>query len=231
MNPTPVLKSAVTITVPVHVAAEEENEIEEVVNDGTEVNISVDSTFVSDEQATPVPPETVAPTVAPTAAAVTASPVFDDGLPEQPVQQVTGQAIRFPCTCNNGQCGCCTGSMLERVRMKACGNISFVPEDFVFDVRLTLNNNTVVRRRVSGNYYLFSRILNFLQITFVINIDVFSASDPPPICFNPRRAPFVRVCLELSNIRIRNGNAFACLDINADIYGFQVYSASFRCFG
>lgn len=149
MNPTPVLKSAVTITVPVHVPAEEENEIEEVVNDGTEVNISVDSTFVSDEEVTPAPPVTVAPTAAP----VTGSPIFDDGLPEQPVQQVSGQAIRFPCTCNNGQCGCCTGSILERVRMKACGNISFVPEDFVFDVRLTLNNSTVVRRRVSGIFH------------------------------------------------------------------------------
>nr|XP_034833521.1 uncharacterized protein LOC117990167 [Maniola hyperantus] len=203
LNPTPVLKSPVTITVPIHVAAEEENEVEEneienVVNDGTEVSVSVDNTLINDEPVTSV---TVAPVTT-----VSPSPVLQDGLPEQPVQEVTGQVIRFPCTCNDGQCGCCTGAMMERFRMKACGNISFVPEDFVFDVKLTMNNNTVVRRRVS-------------------------ASDPPPICFNPRRAPFVRVCAEISNIRIRNGNAFACLDINADIASFPVYSASFRCFG
>ncbi|XP_063616664.1 uncharacterized protein LOC134789909 [Cydia splendana] len=95
---------------------------------------------------------------------------------------------------------------MERFRMKTCGNISFVPEDFVFDVRMSVNNRTVLRRRVS-------------------------ADNPPPICFNPGRAPFVRICAEISNIRIRNNNAFACLDITADIAGFQIYSASFRCFG
>ncbi|XP_052737626.1 uncharacterized protein LOC112042996 [Bicyclus anynana] len=223
LNPTPVLKSPVTVTIPIHVAAEDENEVEEVVNDGTEVNVSVDSTLISDESISSVPamsdepissvpavsdePISSVPAVAP-APVVTATqpPVLQDGLPDGPVQQVTGQVTRFPCTCNNGQCGCCTGAFLDRFRMKSCGNISFVPEDFVFDVRLTVNNNTVVRRRVS-------------------------ASNPPPICFNPRRAPFVRICAEISNIRIRNGNAFACLDINADIGTFPIYSASFRCFG
>ncbi|XP_063357951.1 uncharacterized protein LOC134647530 [Cydia amplana] len=95
---------------------------------------------------------------------------------------------------------------MERFRMKTCGNISFVPEDFVFDLRMSVNNRTVLRQRVS-------------------------ADNPPPICFNPGRAPFVRICAELSDIRIRNNNAFACLDITADIAGFQIYSASFRCFG
>ncbi|CAH2239527.1 jg21531 [Pararge aegeria aegeria] len=204
LNPTPVFKSAVTVTVPIHVAAEEENEVEDVVNDGTEVSVAVDSTLINDEPISSVSADTEV-TVSP-AGTVTQSPVLQDGLPEQPVQGVTGQVTRFPCTCNDGQCGCCTGAIMDRFRMKACGNISFVPQDFVFDVRLTLNNNTVVRRRVS-------------------------ASDPPPICFNPRRAPFVRVCAEISNIRIRNGNAFACLDIKADIGSFPVYSASFRCFG
>lgn len=66
---------------------------------------------------------------------------------------VVGQVIRFPCSCVSGQCGCCTGTLLQTMNMKACGNISFVPEDFVFDVRLSVNNRTMVRRRVSGEFY------------------------------------------------------------------------------
>ncbi|XP_046962144.1 uncharacterized protein LOC124531687 [Vanessa cardui] len=203
LNPTPVLKSPVTITVPINVAEEEdENDFEDIENEATEVNVVVDSTLVTEEPVVNLPVVTVSPATA----NVTQKPVQQDEITPEPTQEVDGQVTRFPCTCASGQCGCCTGTILERFRMKACGNISFVPKDFVFDVRLTVNNNTVVRRRVS-------------------------ASDPPPICFNPRRAPFVRVCAEISNIRIRNGNAFACLDINADIGGFPVYSASFRCFG
>ncbi|XP_045450567.1 uncharacterized protein LOC123659367 [Melitaea cinxia] len=209
LSPTPVLKSSATVTIPIHVAEEEEeneeidNEVEEVENEATEVSVLVDSTLVSDEPISEVPAQV---SVSSDIANVTQQPVLQDEITEVPSQQVDGQVTRFPCTCARGQCGCCTGTILERFRMKACGNLTFVPEDFVFDVRLTVNNNTVVRRRVS-------------------------ASDPPPICFNPRRAPFVRVCAEISNIRIRNGNAFACLDINADIARFPIYSASFRCFG
>ncbi|CAG9581227.1 unnamed protein product [Danaus chrysippus] len=203
-DPTPVLKSPVTIVLPINVEPEEENEVEEIEDELVQDTVSE----VSDTPITEVPIQE--DPVVTVASIVTQAPVLQDQIPDvqAPNDQVPvqGQVTRFPCTCTDGQCGCCTGAIMDRFRMKACGNIRFVPEDFVFDVRLTVNNNTVVRRRVS-------------------------ASDPPPICFNPRRAPFVRVCAEISNIRIRNGNAFACLDIVADIANFPVYSASFRCFG
>ncbi|XP_026758593.3 uncharacterized protein LOC113518040 [Galleria mellonella] len=199
-NPPPFLKSSVTIVVPVHVP-QDDNEVEYDADDEvTEINEVIETTVVNDEVIQEVVAET---TVIPN---VTESSVQDEEITTTESQQVTGQLLRFPCACRNGQCGCCTGAILERFNMKACGNISFIPEDFVFDVRLSVNNNTMIRRRVS-------------------------ASDPPPICFNPRVAPFVRVCAEISNIRIRNRNAFACLDIDADIGGFSIYSASFRCFG
>lgn len=77
--------------------------------------------------------------------------VLDENeLPTTAEPEVTGQAIRYPCSCIEGQCGCCTGTILQTMNMKACGNISFVPEDFVFDVRLSVNNQTMIRRRVSG---------------------------------------------------------------------------------
>ncbi|RVE54437.1 hypothetical protein evm_000922 [Chilo suppressalis] len=201
-QPTPVLKSPVTIVVPIHVAQDDENVVEDTdYEEAAEVGSVGESTTVSNQEILHDPVGTDA-TVA---ADVTQRPIADEITTPIP-GQVNGTLFRFPCSCVDGQCGCCTGSILERIRTKACGNITFIPEDFVFDVRLSVNNNTVVRRRVS-------------------------ASDPPPICFNPRRAPFVEVCAEISNIRIRNRNAFACLDINADIAGFPIYSASFRCFG
>lgn len=158
LNPTPVLKSSVTVTIPIHVAEGEEeneeidNEVEVVENDATEVSVLVDSTLVSDEPISEVPTQVTVSSDVPN---VTQQPVLQDEITEDPSQQVDGQVTRFPCTCARGQCGCCTGTILERFRMKACGNLTFVPEDFVFDVRLTVNNNTVVRRRVSGTTQYF----------------------------------------------------------------------------
>ncbi|CAK1601796.1 unnamed protein product [Parnassius mnemosyne] len=204
LDPTPILKSPVTIVLPIHVPQDDDNEvleeevedeIQETVEDVTPANVN-DEVVIQDVTQNPVT----------TISSVSQGPIEENVVNDTPGEQVNGQVVRFPCNCVKRQCGCCTGSILERFSMKACGNITFVPEDFIFDVKLSVNNNTVVRRRVS-------------------------ASDPPPICFNPRRAPFVRVCAEISDIRVRNGNAFACMDINADIAGFPIYSASFRCFG
>ncbi|CAD0194681.1 unnamed protein product [Chrysodeixis includens] len=207
LQPTPVLKSPITITVPINVQGDDyDNEIEDEEENEEIPEIPEETVEAVSEPAALQEPVAVAPVASTPTPVITQTPVLQDEVASQPAQPaVPGQVIRFPCACRAGQCGCCTGALMDRFRMKTCGNITFVPEDFVFDVRMTINNNTVVRRRVS-------------------------ASDPPPICFNPRRVPFVRVCLEISNIRIRNRNAHACLDISADIGGFPVYSASFRCF-
>ncbi|KAI8438261.1 hypothetical protein MSG28_010859 [Choristoneura fumiferana] len=205
LNPTPVLRQQATIVLPIHVAQDDENYIEDDEDDIEEPTGDNEANLVQDAPVVePIVQSEI--TNAPTVANITEKPLLDEETTTLAPQNVNGSVFRFPCSCVQGQCGCCTGTIMERFKMKACGNISFVPEDFVFDVRMSVNNRTVVRRRVS-------------------------ASDPPPICFNPARAPFVRVCAEISNIRIRNRNAFACLDINADIAGFQIYSASFRCFG
>lgn len=143
LHPTPVLRSPVTIVLPIYVQQDEENDLdnnEEEQYIATE-NVPVDATLVQDEQQI-IDNAPVAAAQQPTLS------VQDDTAPAEP--EVTGQVTRFPCSCVEGQCGCCTGTILERFRMKACGNISFVPEDFVFDVKLNINNNTVVRRRVSG---------------------------------------------------------------------------------
>lgn len=210
-KPTPVLKSAATIVIPIHVSNDEYDDESEDDIEANENDVANDELMEEETSILNSTPATLEDSAIALSETNSNRPVEED-LPhdDRPVNAndapVTGQVFRFPCSCVEGQCGCCTGTLLQTINLKACSNISFVPEDFVFDVRLSVNNNTMVRRRVS-------------------------ASDPPPICFNPRRAPFVRVCAEISNIRIRNNNAYACMDINADIGGFEVYSASFSCFG
>lgn len=154
LHPTPVLKSPVTITVPINVQdenIEDDDEIEDEVEDEIDNEIpSVADTVVETANVTQALEDPVA-VVSTAAPVVTQSPVLQDEVAsQQPAQEVPGQVIRFPCACRNRQCGCCTGALMDRFRMKACGNITFVPEDFVFDVRMSINNNTVVRRRVSG---------------------------------------------------------------------------------
>lgn len=141
------LKSQVTIVLPVHVS--EENQVDDEYLDEEEVvSSTISNDDVSDVNATPTPiiaDDTV----------VNDNPSSEAPVSDPPVQQpVEGQVFRFPCSCKDGTCGCCTGAFLDRYKMKTCGNITFVPEDFVFDVRLSVNNKTVVRQRVSGGYCL-----------------------------------------------------------------------------
>lgn len=134
---------------PIHVQQDDNNEIAGETDDIDTENVAVDSTLVEDSPADQNNPELVEDTPVSISSLSPVSTVTQ-ATDVEPEQEVVGQVIRFPCSCISGQCGCCTGAILERFKMKTCGNISFVPEDFVFDVRLSVNNNTVVRRRVSG---------------------------------------------------------------------------------
>lgn len=64
------------------------------------------------------------------------------------------RAITYPCKCEGSQCSCCSGNLLENInlnfRQRICTNISYVPEDFEFDVRILFNDYTIYNRVVSG---------------------------------------------------------------------------------
>lgn len=155
LRPTPVLKSPVTIVLPINIQ-DDDNLVDEYAEDDNTENLEVDATLVDNDEVIPevipaIQDEVVSAPV--TVANVTEAAVLQEDDIQAPQQDVPGQVVRFPCSCLSGQCGCCTGAILERFNMKACGNMTFVPEDFVFDVRLSVNNNTVVRQRVSGNCY------------------------------------------------------------------------------
>lgn len=56
------------------------------------------------------------------------------------------QTARFPCTCDKGICGCCTSFFSQ----KGCANIGFLPEEFAFEVKMTMNDNVLARRKLPG---------------------------------------------------------------------------------
>ncbi|XP_053612021.1 uncharacterized protein LOC128676092 isoform X3 [Plodia interpunctella] len=195
----PLLKSSVTVVVPIYVPIKddpENDELDEATIENTVEQTTIPYTTINTTDQLTVANDTEAAN----------DTIVSEVITTTEPATVAGQLFRFPCSCYKGECGCCSGAILQRFKMKTCGNVTFIPEDFVFDVKLSVNNNTVIHRRVS-------------------------ASNPPPICFNPGRAPLIEICAELSNIRIRNRNAYACLDIDANIGGFPIYTASFRCFG
>lgn len=66
------------------------------------------------------------------------------------------EGLRSPCSCAQGQCGCCTGMILETFRQKACVNVTYEPDDFAFTARITLNNRVMYKNTISGGFTGFA---------------------------------------------------------------------------
>lgn len=80
------------------------------------------------------------------------------------------RAITYPCKCEQSQCSCCSGNLLENInlnlRQRICTNISYVPEDFEFNVRILFNDYTIYNRVVSGIVLTTIKLVTFSQIIF-----------------------------------------------------------------
>lgn len=59
--------------------------------------------------------------------------------------------LRLPCSCVEGQCGCCTGVLLDQFNQKACLNVSYEPDDFSLTAMMSMNGRVLYKRTVSGN--------------------------------------------------------------------------------
>lgn len=123
------------------------------------------------------------------------------GLPASPVDLLVN---RLPCTCLNGVCGCCTGMLLSAFRSKGCMNITYIPEDFAFEVKMMMNDAVLYRRRMSGR-------------------------NPRPICVNPPRLNFIELCANFYDIYFNGRNMHVCLDMDANFQGYQLFNRSFDC--
>lgn len=60
------------------------------------------------------------------------------------------QTNRLPCSCNQIQCGCCTGVILETFNQKACMNFTYEPDDFSIGATMTMNNRVIYKNTFSG---------------------------------------------------------------------------------
>lgn len=77
------------------------------------------------------------------------------------------RAARYPCQCIAGECGCCTGFLLAQLNQKGCMNITYVPEDFTFKMKLSFNDRVLYKNRVSGAYFIL-KIFKFLFTNYKV---------------------------------------------------------------
>lgn len=77
--------------------------------------------------------------------------------------------------------------------------IRYIPEDFSFEFRMLMNNNVLYKNKVSGK-------------------------NPPPVCINPRRLPFLEVCANFYDIYFIGRNMHMCLEINGNFNGLEVFN-------
>ncbi|KAF7266724.1 hypothetical protein GWI33_019973 [Rhynchophorus ferrugineus] len=114
------------------------------------------------------------------------------------------QSFRLPCSCFQGQCGCCTGYILDRLNQKACLNMTYEPEDFAVSAVMSLNGVPFYKNSISGK-------------------------NPPPMCFRLPRLRFITLCLEFSNVYFLNRNVHLCVDAEANWADFTLLEWSFDC--
>lgn len=182
---------------------------------------------VSSAQVVQAAPAGQAAQAVPTGQATGASPLAADS----PASSIGGgpgsvlvQTARFPCACEGGICGCCTSFFQQ----KGCANIGFLPDEFAFEVKMTMNGNVLAKRKLPGKFL-------HISVNIILKCEMFmthsspTVSDPPPICFNPRRAPFLELCAQLNNIRLKNRNVHVCVDIDANVGGFELFSWNYSC--
>ncbi|RZC33614.1 uncharacterized protein BDFB_003725 [Asbolus verrucosus] len=112
--------------------------------------------------------------------------------------------FRGPCSCVEGQCGCCTGVILDRFNQKACLNISYEPDDFAITAMMSWNERVLYRRTVSGK-------------------------NPPPMCVRVPRLQFIRLCVQFSNIYFASRNVHLCIDMEANWEDLTLVEWSFDC--
>ncbi|KAL3289541.1 hypothetical protein HHI36_022958 [Cryptolaemus montrouzieri] len=112
--------------------------------------------------------------------------------------------LRFPCSCQEGECGCCTGYILDRFNQKGCINITYDPDDFSVTAYMSMNGKVLYKNSVSGK-------------------------NPAPLCIGIPRFQNVKFCVEFSNIYFANRNVHMCIDAEANWQDFTILEWSFDC--
>ncbi|KAJ6644658.1 hypothetical protein Bhyg_09627, partial [Pseudolycoriella hygida] len=123
------------------------------------------------------------------------------GIPSNPLGPLVN---RLPCTCQSGVCGCCTGVLLAAFRTKGCMNITYIPEEFAFEVKMMMNDAVLYKNRMSGR-------------------------NPKPICVTPPRIGLIEICANFHDIYFVGRNIHLCLNMEANFQGYELFDRSFDC--
>lgn len=121
-----------------------------------------------------------------------------------PFNPISLLVSRIPCSCTNGVCGCCTGLLLQTFNSKGCMNITYIPEEFAFDLKMSMNDRVLYKNRVSGR-------------------------NPAPVCIRPPRFQFMEVCASFYDIHFIGRNMHICLEMGGYFEGFELFKRSFNC--
>ncbi|XP_049832305.1 uncharacterized protein LOC126272995 [Schistocerca gregaria] len=121
---------------------------------------------------------------------------------------VWGRAPRSPCSCADGQCGCCTGFLLSQLninlRQRGCVNVTYDPDDFAMNMALYFNDRVLYSNTVSGK-------------------------NPRPVCVSVPRLPILQMCVRFSNVYLAGRNIHACVSLLARWDGDQVFRRDLDC--
>lgn len=108
-------------------------------------------------------------------------------------------AIRRPCECDKGVCGCCTGMLFSALRQMGCLNITYHPEDFSFEFKMIMNNAVLYKNRVTGR-------------------------NPPPVCVRVPRLNFIKMCASFYDLHFIGRNMHVCLEMSAYFQENEIFN-------
>lgn len=82
----------------------------------------------------------------------------------------TGGIFQFgyhPCHCLSGVCSCCTGILLDLLKTNGCMNVTYIPEEFAFELKMMINDRVLYKNTVTGNIIPNRIRIRFLEFKII----------------------------------------------------------------
>lgn len=88
---------------------------------------------------------------------------------------------------------------MQFLQSKACMNVTYIPEDFAFEIKMLINNRVLYKNQLSGR-------------------------NPPPVCVSPPRLGIVEVCATFYDVYFIGRNLHFCLNMGVFFQGYELGS-------
>ncbi|XP_001608146.1 uncharacterized protein LOC100114629 [Nasonia vitripennis] len=109
-----------------------------------------------------------------------------------------------PCTCGQGVCSCCSKILMNFWKQRACVNVTYDPDEFAFTAKLSMNEQLLFTRTVSGK-------------------------NPRPVCVPVPRLQVVRACIRFYNIHFIGRNVHACVNMEGKFQETTLFKVGMDC--